>query len=104
MWGERPQIVTESTLRGKPLDVEFVEEACFFYGMEIISVEQFTKVCYNTSCEKYDLFETNWSPVSLVTDKTLLDRAENYYDMILINGRFWTFAPNLPEILEIAIF
>ncbi len=99
MWGERPQIVTSSTLRGKPLDVEFVEEASFFYGMEIKEIEQFTKNCYNMSYSNFDVMETNWSPVEVE-----LEGEPYYYDMVLVNGRFWTFAPNLPEILEMAIF
>lgn len=99
MWGERPQIITNSTLRGKPLDVEFVEELFFFYGMEIETIEQFTKNCYNISLTDWDLLETNWSPVEVE-----LEGEPYYYDMVLVNGRFWTFAPNLPEILEMAIF
>ena len=99
MWGERPQVITSSTLRGKPLDVEFVEETSFFYGMAIETIEQFTKNCYNMSLTNWDVLETNWSPVEVE-----LGEEPYYYDMVLINGEFWTFAPNLPEILEMAIF
>ena len=99
MCGERPYITLSSTLRGQPLDVEFVGEASFFYGMKIDTVEQFTKNCYYNTCEKWDILDINWSPVEVQ-----LGEEPYYYDMVLINGRYWTFAPNLPEILEMAIF
>ncbi len=103
-WPKRPLVKAVETLRGKPLNVSFVEEASFFYGLKIDSVEQFTKMSYDTSYENYDVNETNWSQVTVIKDPIMLERATYYYDMILVNGKFWTFARYLPKILELAIF
>lgn len=107
-----PLVITKETLRGKPLNVEFVEEISFFYGMEIQTVEQYGEnPCEhykddNDWCQDWDQLDVDWSPVN-VTYWSHEDLEDDKYcefvDMVLINGRFWTYARNLPQILEMAI-
>lgn len=98
----------ESTINNNPMEegIQFVENPEFFYGLPIESVELFAKDSYEyESVDSYGVefmeFQTNWFPI----DETAVLKGEKepcYYDMALINGKFWTFAPNLTEIREIA--
>lgn len=89
----------ESTLEGKSMEgIEFVKNSNFFYGLPIEKIEFFSK--YVNTFEEDNIFEeqTDWS--SDHCESSLEEPC--YYDMALVNGRFWTFAPNVSEIKEIA--
>lgn len=90
----------ESTIEGRTMEgIEFVKSSSFFYGLPIESIVFFTK--YVTTFSEDNIFEeqTDWSEDHCLS--TLEEPC--YYDMALINGKFWTFAPNVSEIKEIAV-
>ncbi len=91
---ERPLVIIE-TLRGKPLSVELVEEASFFYDMKIDTIEQFE---IDSRLYEYDTFD------QLCIDWAKVEEEPYPHDMVLVNGKYWTPAPNLPLIREMAIF
>lgn len=91
---ERPLVIIE-TLRGKPLSVELVEEASFFCGMRINNLEQFELDSRLYEYETFDQLCIDWAKV---------EEEPCPYDMVLVNGKYWTPAPNLPLIREMAIF
>lgn len=94
------ELTYESTINGKSMEkIEFVKNSNFFYGLPIEKIEFFTK-CITTFSED-NIFEeqTDWSEDHCLS--TLEEPC--YFDMALINGKFWTFAPNVSEIKEIAV-
>lgn len=79
----------------REMEIELVEEACFFYGFKIHSIQ-----CYE---KRSFLYENNAAePAESFNEWESCDE-EGYYNMTLINGKFWTYCPNLPEIREILI-
>ena len=96
-WSSEIPLVTVETLRGKPLSVEFVEEVSFFYGMEINNLEQFELDSRLYEYENFGQLCIDWAKVEVEEEPCP-------YDMVLINGKYWTPAPNLPLIREMAIF
>lgn len=93
------EIEYESTMEGKSMEgIVFVKNSEFFYGLPIAKIEFFAK--YVTTFNEKETFEiqTDWSKGHCIS--TLEE--PNHYDMALINGKFWTFAPNVSEIKEIA--
>lgn len=94
---ERPLVIIE-ILRGKPLSVHTVEEASFFYDMKIDTLEQFEFSSMVYDYETFDQLVYDWAKVYKMEE-------EPYpHDMVLVNGKYWTPAPNLPLIREMAIF
>ncbi len=101
------RLIYKSTINGQNMEgIEFIKNSSFFYGMGIKSIEIFEK-SYTTFEEEsnnivFVEYQNDWTR-SIDEDVVLSGKKEPcHYDMALINGRFWTFAPNLTEIREIA--
>lgn len=89
-----------STIEGKPMEgIEFIKNSNFFYGLAIEKIEFFRKYVNTFEEGNFKEVHVDWS-----TDHCLSNLEEPcHYDMVLINKRYWTFAPNITDIKEIAV-
>lgn len=102
-------VTYESTINNHSMEgVEFVKNSSFFYGMDISNISLFEKDSWeHESVDSYGMefieFQNNWVPSEEETEVLEGIYPPSKYDMLLINGKYWTFAPNLPEIKELAL-
>ncbi len=77
------------------------EDSVFFYGLRIEEIKFFHRgdfVEYIDEIPNISISERYWYQ----NDISYYGSNDPYYDMALVNGKFWTFVPNLQMIYEIA--